>query len=86
MPLFARKPKTETCFLCSHEVDVPLMEHYKEHLLAVRDNNGNEAFTFECPRCGLMDQAWGGGRSNPASNATSAIAVHLMQRHSIMPT
>lgn len=83
MALFARKPKVRTCFLCSQAVELPLLEHYNTHLIAVTDNNGLAAYTFECPRCGLMDEAWGGGRSNPASNATSAIVVHLMQRHSV---
>jgi hypothetical protein len=30
-----------------------------------------------------MDQAWGGGRPHPISNATSAVAVHLVDRYGI---
>jgi hypothetical protein len=89
MSLFARKtaprtaPTTEFCFLCSQGVETRLEEHYITHLIPVTDNNGNAAYTFECPRCGPMDQAWGGGRLRPESNAASAVAVHLMDRHSI---
>lgn len=83
MPLFSRKPKARTCFLCSQAVDSDLTEHYTTHLIPVTDNNGHAAYTFECPRCGLMNQAWGGGRIDPQNNATAAIVVHLMERHSI---
>lgn len=57
--------------------------HYQTHLIQVVDNKGHEAYTFACGRCGLMDEAWGGGRSNPKSNGTAAIAVHGMQRHGV---
>ena len=85
-PLFSRKPKLHTCFFCSELlVDDPVAqyEHYQTHLIEVTDNNGNRAFTFKCPQCGLMDQAWGGGRPDPASNAYSGICVHLKQRHGV---
>lgn len=84
MGIFSRKPKLHTCLFCSETVvdeRSDMWEHYKIHLIEVTDNNGNRAFTFECPRCGLMDQAWGGGRPNPAFNGVSAIFVHFMQSH-----
>lgn len=62
------------------------MTHYETHLIAVTDNNGYQAFTFECPRCGMIDLAWGGGAPDEQmarSKAGAAVAVHLMQRHSI---
>jgi hypothetical protein len=83
--LFTKREKLHTCVFCSESVpdDQPAKsEHYQTHLIEVTDNNGQRAFTFECPRCGLMDQAWGGGRPRPESNAVSAIAVHFMERHS----
>jgi len=86
MGLFSRKPQWHSCFFCSELVAderSAIWEHYKTHLIEVTDNNGHRAFTFECPRCGLMDEAWGGGRPDPESNGTSAIFVHLMQRHGI---
>lgn len=85
-PFFSRKPKLHTCFFCSELVadDRPSKRaHYKTHLIEVTDNNGQRAFTFECPRCGMMDQAWGGGRPDPESNGVNAIFVHLMQSHSV---
>ncbi|UOZ03544.1 hypothetical protein [Amycolatopsis sp. WQ 127309] len=84
MGLFGGKPQATSCFFCSVDVEKSgLMAHYSIHLIEVVDNNGRQAYTFTCPRCGTMDQAWGGGRPNPLSNATSAVAVHLMDRHSI---
>ena len=85
-PLFSRKPKLHSCFFCSELVPddgLAKDEHYRTHLIEVTDNNGQRAFTFKCPRCGLMDQAWGGGRSNPESAGVAAITVHVMQRHGI---
>jgi hypothetical protein len=72
------------CALCSEEVpdERPAKtEHYKTHLLEVTDNNGHTAYTFECPRCGLMDTAWGGGRPHPKDVAVVAIAGHFIERH-----
>jgi hypothetical protein len=84
MGLFSSKSKTLSCFFCSAEVEKPtIMDHYRVHLIPVTDNDGQQAYTFECPRCGAMDLAWGGGRPNPMSNATSAMGVHLMERHGI---
>jgi len=77
-------PKLHTCVFCSELVpgdSHSKSEHYKTHLMEVTDNNGHQAFTFKCPRCGPMDQAWGGGRSDPERNAVAAIAVHYMERH-----
>ena len=74
-----------SCRLCQELVpDEPAtrQEHYKTHLIEVTDNNGHQAYTFECPRCGLMDMAWGGGRSDPQMTAWSAIAAHFLQAHS----
>lgn len=77
-------PKMTTCYLCSNPVPKPeLQQHYQTHLIEVIDNNGHEAYTFRCARCGLMDQAWGGGRSDPASIAAAAITVHGMERHGV---
>jgi hypothetical protein len=84
MGLFSKQPKLHTCVFCSEAVPDESQskhEHYKTHLIEVTDNNGHQAYTFECPRCGLMDQAWGGGRSHPQESAVSAIAVHFMERH-----
>lgn len=86
MGLFSRSPKPHTCFFCSENVvdeRAPRMEHYKKHLIEVTDNNGHRAFTFHCPRCGLMDQAWGGGRPDPESNGVNALFLHLMERHHV---
>ncbi len=84
MGLFSRKPKTVACFFCAEQVEeADLLDHYHEHLIAVRDNNGHQAYTFECPRCGLMDLSWGGGRPNPKVNAAAALALHLNDRHNI---
>lgn len=88
MGLFNKKPKgpkLHTCVFCSELVpdeSLSKSEHYKTHLIEVTDNNGLQAFTFKCPRCGLMDQAWGGGRPDPQDNAVAAIAAHYMERHS----
>lgn len=80
--LLSRRPKLHSCFFCSEQIeDAAKWAHYETHLIEVTDDNGRQAFTFECPRCGVMDQAWGGGRPNPKFNGTSAIAVHLMQSH-----
>jgi hypothetical protein len=85
MGLFTRKPKLHTCFFCSELVAEggAIGEHYKTHLIEVTDNNGYRAFTFKCPRCGPMDQAWGGGRPDPESNGVIAIFGHLLQQHGI---
>ena len=83
-PLFSRKPKLHTCFFCSVlMVDEILAkkEHYQTHLIEVTDNNGHTAFTFKCPRCGVMDQAWGGGRPFPEEAGANAIFAHLMLKH-----
>jgi hypothetical protein len=81
-PLFSRKAKLHRCFFCAQEVDdATKLEHYVEHLIEVVDDEGRRAFTFECPRCGLMDRAWGGGRPDPEGNGVNAIAAHLLQRH-----
>jgi len=85
MGLFSRTPKPVTCFLCSQAVEGSLQEHYKTHLIKVTDDNGFDAFTFVCPRCGPMDRAWGGGRPDPAGNGAAAVAGHLIQAHGIMP-
>jgi hypothetical protein len=83
-PLFARKPKIHSCFFCAQEIeDATKLRHYKTHLLEVVDNNGHRAFTFECPKCGLMDQAWGGGRPDPEGNGVNAIAAHLLMQHRV---
>lgn len=83
-PLFSRKPKLHTCFFCSKAVeDATKLEHYRDHLIEVTDDENRRAFTFECPRCGLMDRAWGGGRPDPEANGVNAIAVHLMQNHHV---
>lgn len=86
MGLFSRQPKLRSCFFCSELVvdeKSATWDHYRTHLIEVTDSNGNRAFTFKCPRCGLMDEAWGGGRPDPSVNGVSAIFVHLMQRHGI---
>jgi hypothetical protein len=84
VPLFSRRPKLRDCFVCSQAVEESLLfAHYKSHLIEVTDNNGQQAFTFECPRCGLMDQAWGGGRPDPESNGAIALQAHLMLKHSV---
>jgi hypothetical protein len=84
LSLFSRKPKLHSCFFCSEQVEYPTKDaHYRTHLIEVTDNNGQQAFTFKCPRCGLMDQAWGGGRPNPEFNGVNAIYVHLMQSHNL---
>jgi hypothetical protein len=86
MALFSRKPKHEGCFFCSEAVEKPaLLKHYETHVFAVTDENGDRAYSFECPRCGAMDRAWGAGRPDDSARfkAAAAIAVHLMQSHSV---
>lgn len=86
MALFSRKPKRTTCFLCSEAVEeAALLTHYESHVFAVTDDNGDRAYSFVCPRCGTMDRAWGAGRPEDSARfkAASAIAVHLMQSHSV---
>ncbi|HUA73166.1 MAG TPA: hypothetical protein VL988_00250 [Solirubrobacteraceae bacterium] len=86
-PLFGRKPKAHSCFFCAEEVeDATKWGHYKTHLIEVVDDNGQRAFTFECPRCGPMDQAWGGGRPDPEGNGVNAIRAHLLLQHNVDPT
>jgi hypothetical protein len=85
MSLFRRGPKLHQCFYCSEAIPEPeKRDHYETHLIEVTDVNGQRAFTFDCPSCGRMDQAWGGGRPRPEMNAVSAMQVHLMQRHGIV--
>jgi hypothetical protein len=85
-PLFSRKPKLESCFFCSELVEKDdLLKHYETHVFEVTDVNGDRAYTFKCPRCGTMDQAWGAGRPDDSARfkAACAVATHLMQSHSI---
>ena len=84
--LFSRKPKMTTCFMCSQAVAKDeLQTHYATHVFEVVDENGERAYSFECPRCGVMDRAWGAGRPDDSARlrAASAVAVHLMQSHSV---
>jgi hypothetical protein len=82
MGLFGRK--MWQCFFCSNEVEKSaLLEHYETHLIEVTDNNRQRAYTFECPRCGAMDLAWGGSKPDPTSHATAAVPLHLWKRHNI---
>src|SRR3954452_7778334 len=83
-PLFKKKSKLHSCFFCAQLVEpAAKREHYSSHLIEVTDENGDRAFTFECPRCGLMDRAWGGGRPDPEANGFNAIAAHLMMSHHV---
>jgi hypothetical protein len=81
------KPKIGYCFLCSQSIEGNyLSKHYEEHLIPVTDTDGQSAYTFECPKCGAMDRAWGGRSLNDnaaRSSAASAIALHLHDRHFI---
>lgn len=82
--LSKKKPKLQACVFCSELIpgDRPSKEeHYKTHLIEVTDNNGHQAFTFKCPRCGPQDMSWGGGKSDPQSIAAVAIVGHYLQRH-----
>jgi hypothetical protein len=82
MALFARKPKLRDCFFCSEAVEESALPiHYRTHLIEVVDVEGRRAFTFQCPSCGLMDQAWGGGRPDPEGNAATAVQGHLLMKH-----
>jgi hypothetical protein len=85
MGMFKSRPKIRSCYLCRTPIlELGLTDHYQTHLIEVTANNGYQAYTFECDRCGgPMDQAWGGGRSNPKDSATAAIQVHGMQQHSV---
>lgn len=75
-------PELRPCLICSEEHPNELAdEHYKTHLISVTDNNGYAAFTFECPRCGPMPLAWGGGKNDPYPAPLAAIKVHMMERH-----
>ena len=88
MGLFGKKgPKLHTCRICSELVPdekQAKQDHYVSHLIEVTDNNGHKAYTFKCPKCGLMDSAWGGGRSDPVMIGHAAILSHFMQSHSDM--
>jgi hypothetical protein len=84
MGLFSRRPKLRTCFFCSElfEFDTTQdIEHYKTHLIEVTDVNGDRAFTFECPKCGPMDSAWGAKSHDPEDHAAIAMKAHLMMTH-----
>lgn len=85
MGLFTRRPKTVICFFCHDAVEQPaIITHYRDHLIEVTDNNGLTAYTFECPKCGMMDLAWGGGKPDPRGVAAVSVAGHLIERHRIM--
>ena len=82
MGLFSKKPKLEHCFYCSESFEEQeLRAHFLTHLIEVTDDNGQRAYTFSCPRCGLMDQAWGGGRPDPQGNGVTAMRAHLITVH-----
>lgn len=84
--MFRRQPTLHSCFFCEEQIPdgrAEKLAHYKSHLIEVTDNKGRKAFTFECPRCGVMDLAWGGGRPDPEWTAVNAIYVHLLERHGI---
>jgi hypothetical protein len=87
-PMFGnKKPKVVSCFLCSQPIEEHgEISHYKkEHLIPVTDNNDQRAYTFECPQCGLMDRAWGGGSPDTSaqSNAAMMINHHVKNHHGI---
>lgn len=87
-PLFSRKPKQISCPFCSEQVQdtrTAKLDHWETHVFPVTDNNGERAFTFECPKCGPSDRAWGAGRTEESARlkAASAVGVHLMERHGV---
>jgi hypothetical protein len=83
--MFGRKGKAATCFYCSESVDSAsdLILHYQKHLVPVTDNNGLQAYTFTCPRCGPMNLSWGGGMPDEAaqSKASGMLRAHLVMKH-----
>lgn len=82
-----KKPEIVSCFFCSQDFEnYALKSHYKEHLIQVTDNDGQTAYTFRCPKCGMMDMAWGGRSLNDNAAQTTAafaIAYHLDKEHFI---
>jgi len=85
MGFLSRKPKLKTCFYCSDLFEESQeFEHYRTHLIEVTDVNGDQAFTFSCPRCGQMDSAWGAQKHDPEGIAAIAMKGHLMMAHRIM--
>lgn len=65
------------CPLCDEGVEdakVPKAEHLSQHLVRVVDIHDREAFTFECPKCGVFESSW----NNP-DRTRMALFGHLMQ-------
>lgn len=86
MGLFSSKPKQVTC-PCG--VEFPNGEdfaHWDTHLVEVVANNGQPAFAFDCPSCGMSAEAWGHEDLEPDKKrlrGRAAMATHMMQRHRI---
>lgn len=84
MGLFSKKPKLKECYFCHDAVPAEqLHDHWREHMRTVQADVGGRAFTFECPRCGLMPSCWGAGEDDKQAYMRTAMAIetHLMERH-----
>lgn len=78
MGLFGpKKIPALVCPLCHGEVvdaSDQKVQHLSQHLLKVVDINDRDAFTFECPKCGVFEGSW-----NDARRTSMALFGHLMQ-------
>lgn len=91
MGLFSSKPKQPKMVTCpcgtSLSDDLEAKQaHWDSHLVEVVANSGQPAFAFDCPQCGMSDQAWGAedqGERTKRERAQAAMSLHMMQRHGI---
>lgn len=85
MGLFSSKPKQVTCPCgASFPKDHDWLTHWDTHLVEVTATNGQPAFAFDCPHCGMSSQAWGADASNERHKryrAQAAMALHMQDRH-----
>lgn len=87
MGLFDRKPRLDTCVICSELIaQDQLREHYEEHVIPVTDENGDRAYTFECPRCGKCPRAFGARKPDHIAREDAArmLAAHVSMGHNKM--
>lgn len=86
MGLFSSKPKQVNCPCGAGFPENEKNQHWGTHLVEVVADNGQPAFAFDCPTCGMSSQAWGHEDSSPAtkrSRAQAAMGLHMMERHRI---
>jgi hypothetical protein len=87
MGLLSRKPKLDSCLVCSELVEQGQMsKHLEQHVVAVTDENGDRAYTFECPRCGGFPRAYGARKPEQQARAEAAFIFngHIDMGHDKM--